>query len=66
MLLVARQPIHLTVISPYESLGPDNAYYMNFIYPQNVYIARYQGNMDFRWLLGNRILNNQNSAWLNI
>ena len=45
MSLVARQHIHETVIpiSPYESLGPGNAYSMNFIYPQSVYIACYQG-----------------------
>ena len=43
MSLVARQPIQETVIpiSPYEALGPGNVYSMNFIYPQNVYIARY-------------------------
>ena len=44
MSLVARQHIQETVISisPYESLGPVNVYSMNLIYPQNVYIARYQ------------------------
>ena len=58
MLLVARQPIHSTaiLISPHKSLGPGNAHYMNFIYPQSIFIARYQGNVVFRLLLGNSIL----------
>ena len=53
---VARQPNQLTGIlkSPYESLDPANAYFMNFI-QQEVYFACCYGNMDFTSLLGNSI-----------
>ena len=47
----------LTVIlkSPYESLGPANAYFINFMHQQHVYFACCYGNMDFTSLLGNSI-----------
>ena len=56
-IVVARQPNQLTVIlkSPYESLGPANAYFINFIHQQHVYFACCYGNMDFTSLLGNSI-----------
>ena len=54
---VARQPNQLTGIlkSPYESLDPANADFMNFIHQQEVYFACCYGNMDFTSLLGNSI-----------
>ena len=54
---VARQPNQLTGIlkSPYESLDPANAYFMNFIHQQEVYFACCYGNMDSTSLLGNSI-----------
>ena len=46
---VARQPNQLTGIlkSPYESIDPANAYFINFIHQQEVYFACCYGNMDF-------------------
>ena len=54
---VARQPNPLTGIlkSPYESLDPANAHFMNFIHQQEVYFACCYGNVDFTSLLGNSI-----------